>query len=202
MANFFMDQKGRLLSTVFPAFRGDASVGGPEIVEVTVDLSQIGANNVLSNLGVQSAAPNAGLGLAVGDTIDVMRLPANGVIRNAQILLDTTQVTPNVLPSTPLTAATINIGDAAVSLLDLQTAATPAGYTASATRVASAQSIMTAQNSLLAVTGVLYPRTYYVAPASDYGYMLRIAVASLTGASNIKTGRFRIRLNMDLFANA
>lgn len=206
MANFFMDQKGRLLSTVFPTYRGDGSIGGPEVLEVTVDLSQIGANNVFSSLGVQSGLPNGGLGLAAGDTVDVAVLPSHSAIRNVEFLLDTTQASPDVIAAPaqagPLTVATINVGDQAVLLSDYQTAATPAGYTASATRVAGAQTILTANNSLLPVVAALYPRVFVTAVAADYRFVLRVAIATVTGAANVKAGRFRMRINIDAFGSA
>jgi hypothetical protein len=212
MANFILDSKGRLLKDVFPTIRGDASIGGPEIMEVTVDLSQIGANNTLALLGVPSGLPNAGLGLVAADTIDVAVLPPNSVIRAAHFLLDPVQSgvaadqsrTPDVIATPfqtgPLTVATINIGDATVQRADRQTAQAVGigSYTASATRVASAQSILTAQDALLAVTGVIYPKRY--TESTDYDFVLRIAIATLTGATNVKAGRFRIRLSLDAYS--
>lgn len=204
MANFIMDQKGRLLTTVFPAYRL-ASIGGPEVLEVTVDLSQIGSNNVLSSLGVQSGLPNGGLGLAIADSIDIAVLPAHSAIRNVEFVLDPTQPTPDIVAATsqtgPLTVCTVDVGDKAVLLSDFQSTASVTNYTPSNTRVLIGQSILTAGNTLLATTSVLYPRPYVVAAASDYRFVLRMAVASLTGGTNVKAGRFRLRINLDAFGS-
>lgn len=205
MANFIMDQKGRLLTTVCPAYRA-ASLGGPEILEVTVDLSQIGSNNVLSALGVQSGLPNGGLGLAISDTIDVAVLPAHSAIRSVEFLLDPTQPTPDVVAATsqagPLTVTGFNIGDTAVLLSDYQTIATVAGYTPVANRIALGQTIVTAVDAFLPVTSVLYPRPYVVAAAADYRFVLRMNLVAITGGINIKAGRFRMRINLDVFGSA
>ena len=205
MANYIMDQKGRLLATSLPTIRGDAAIGGPEVMEITVDLSQIGANTTLSQLGTQSSFPNSGSGFAAADTFDVAYLPFNAVVKSCQVLLDTTQTTPDVLMTGnggTLTVGTLNVGDACVLASDRATGSSGSGgYSASATRYASAVSVIAAANSWAAATPILTARPAVVAPASDYFYTVRIALPTLTGATYTKSGKFRIRLEIVAFGN-
>ena len=162
MANFTQDQKGRLLSTVFPAYRA-GQIGGLQVMEVTVDLSVIGSSAVL---GAQSTLPNAGLGLAVADTFDAAVMPKNFQTLYVQFLLDTTVPIPDIVA--PNASCTLNFGDSG-----------------SATRYASAQSIIAAGNALVYTTAT----QFYTAADT-----LRIAVQAATTPVNVKKGRLRIRI--------
>ena len=204
MANYILDQKGRLLSSVFPAYRGDASLGGQEVIEVTVDLSQIGTGTNLAALGVQTGFPNAGVGVIATDTIDVAVLPYNFQVQSVQLVVDTNAPTPDVVPAgnlTGLTNLTINVGHAAVLSSDRATAATITGYTPSATAFASASSVFSNAATLPYTTAAVF--TPWNTPGGTGSlstvaatYVLRVAIAALTGGSStgIKAGKFRLRV--------
>jgi hypothetical protein len=160
MANYITDQKGRLLTSVFPAFRGDASIGGSEVIEVTVDLSQIGTGTSLSALGVQSGFPNAGVGLNAADTVDIAVLPYNFQVQSVQFIADTNAPTPDILPAgnlTGLTGLTYSLGRYAVATADRSTAVTVTGFTGAATTYASGATLSTGSaingSSLIYTTG-------------------------------------------------
>lgn len=171
MATYTQDQKGRLLTTVFPAFRGDGSIGGAEVLEVTVDLSLVGSSTIL---GTASGFPNSGAGFAAADIFTVAVLPKNAQVLAVQFLLDTTAATPDVpTTGTGLTAATINVGDSGL-----------------ATRFATGTNVFAANNALVYSTAT----QYYT--AND---VLNVTLASLTGATNVKTGKFRVRVHLVAF---
>lgn len=89
--NVTTDLKGRTLTTVFPAYRGDGSIGGPEVLEVTVDTSLTAGLNV------------------TGDTMVVAAIPKNSFVSHVQVLFDNTQTpTPDVLEGA---TSTFNLGD-------------------------------------------------------------------------------------------
>ena len=204
MANYILDQKGRLLSSVFPAYRGDASLGGQEVVEVTVDLSQIGTGTNLSALGVQTGFPNAGVGVIATDTIDVALLPYNFQVQSVQVIVDTNAPTPDVVPAgnlTGLTNLTVNVGHQAVLTSDRSTVATISGFTPSATVFATGQSVFSNASALTYTTATAF--LPWATPAASGSlttlpavYVLRVAIAALTGGSStgIKAGKFRIRV--------
>lgn len=200
MANFIVDQKGRLLTTVFPAVRGDAALGSQEVIEVSVDLSQIGSGTSLAGLGVQTTLPNSGTGLAAADSIDVAVLPYNFQVQSVHFILDTNMPTPDVVAQpTTLSVATFNIGDAAVLNSDRSTAATITGYTPSATAYATGQAATANASALVYTTGTRF--LPYAVPAASgtlttaaAAYVLRLTVNTLTGATRITGGKFRIRV--------
>jgi hypothetical protein len=208
MANYILDQKGRLLTTVFPAYRGDASIGGAEVIEVTVDLSQIGTGTNLTTLGTQSGFPNAGVGLNAADTIDIAVLPYNFQIQSVQLIADTNAPTPDVLIGgnlTGLTGLTYSLGRYCVAPTDRSTAVTVTGFTAAATTYANAATLMTGSamnaSSLIYTTGTDF--LPYITPAASGSlettagvYVLRLTIGTLTGGSStgIKSGKFRFRV--------
>ena len=204
MANYILDQKGRLLTTVFPAYRGDASVGGSEVMEVTVDLSLVGTGTSLSALGVQSGFANAGVGLSASDTVDVAVLPYNFQVQSVQFVMDTNAPTPDVVPAgnlTGLTGLTASLGRYCVSTADRSTAVTVSGFTGSATTYATTQSVFANGSALWYTTGTDF--LPWITPAASGAlataagvYVLRLTVAALTGGSStgVKAGKFRIRI--------
>jgi len=210
MANFITDQKGRLLTTVFPAYRGDASVGGQEVLEVTVDLSQVGSGTTIANgLGVQSTLPNAGIGLLAADTIDIAALPYNFQVQAVQFMNDVNAPTPDILPGgnlTGLTGLTVSLGRFCVSTADRSTAVVVSGFTGAATTYANASAIYA--SSLFAAPSLLYtaatdflpwntPGTGSAVTGTQAGvYVLRMTIGTLTGGSStaVKTGKFRFRV--------
>jgi hypothetical protein len=204
MANYIADQKGRLLTTVFPSYRGDAAIGGQEVIEVTVDLSVIGTGTNVASLGTQSGFPNSGVGVIATDTIDVAVLPYNFQIQSVQLIIDTNAPTPDVVPVgnlTGLTNLTVNVGDQAVLVSDRATTAAISGFTPSATAYSTGTSVFANATSLLYTAGTRY--LPYTTPAASGSlttapavYVLRIAVAALTGGSStgIKAGKFRLRV--------
>jgi hypothetical protein len=210
MANYITDQKGRLLTTVFPAYRGDASIGGQEVIEVTVDLSLIGTGTTTANLGVQSTLPNAGVGLIAADSIDIATLPYNFQVQSVQFMYDLNAPTPDILPAgnlTGLTGLTYSLGRFAVSAADRATAITVAGFTAAATTYANAATLTASsaftQPSLIYTAGTDYLpyNTPGVNASAVTGtinpvYVLRFTVGTLTGGSStgVKSGRFRFRI--------
>jgi hypothetical protein len=208
MANYITDQKGRLLTSVFPAFRGDASIGGSEVIEVTVDLSQIGTGTSLSALGVQSGFPNAGVGLNAADTVDIAVLPYNFQVQSVQFIADTNAPTPDILPAgnlTGLTGLTYSLGRYAVATADRSTAVTVTGFTGAATTYASGATLSTGSaingSSLIYTTGTDF--LPYITPAASGSlettaavYVLRLTIGTLTGGSStgVKAGKFRFRV--------
>lgn len=204
MANYITDQKGRLLSSVFPAYRGDASIGGQEVIEVAVDLSQVGTGTSLSALGVQSGFANSGVGLIATDTVDVAVLPYNFQVQSVQFLMDTNAPTPDVVPAgnlTGLTNLTASLGRYCVSTADRSTAVTVTGFTGAATTYATTQSVFSNGSSLWYTTGTDF--LPWITPAASGSlatasgvYVLRLTIAALTGGSStgIKAGKFRIRV--------
>lgn len=94
MATVTTDLKGRDLRTVCPAYRGDGSIGGPEVVEVTYNA-----------VDYCSTANNYG---ATSDIFEVMTIPKNSWVFGVQVLLDTGAATPDVVEGG---TSTINIGD-------------------------------------------------------------------------------------------
>ena len=208
MANYILDQKGRLLSTVFPAYRGDASIGGQEVIEVTVDLSQIGTGTSLSALGVQSGFANAGVGVIATDTIDIATLPYNFQVQSVQLVADTNAPTPDVLPAgnlTGLTGLTYSLGRFCVATSDRSTAVTVSGFTGAATTYANAATLSTGSamnaSSLVYTTGTDF--LPWITPAASGAlatvagvYVLRMTVGTLTGGSStgVKAGKFRFRI--------
>lgn len=96
MANITTDKRGRTLTTVFPAYR-DAAIGGPQILEITVD----------------STITTTGL-TATNTTMDVAVIPKNSVVHGMQLLLDTGAATPDVLEGA---TSTVNIGDGSTATL-------------------------------------------------------------------------------------
>jgi len=211
-ANYVTDQKGRLLTTVFTDYRGDASIGGPEILESTIDLSIVGSGTTYSNLGVQSTLPNGGLGLGAGDSIDIAVLPYNFQTQYVQLLADTNLPTPDVYPTGvtgagatgTITALTHSLGRYCVSTADRFTAVTVSGFTPAATTYINAGSLVTAsainQSSLVYTTGTDFlpwgtPAASGALATTAGVYVLRWTVGAFTGtATNLKTGRFRIRV--------
>lgn len=217
MANFILDQKGRLLTTVFPDYRGDASIGGQEVIEVTVDFSQVGANNTIAQLGTQSGLPNSGLGLAAADTLDIAVLPYNFQVQSVAFIADTNAPTPDVYPigvtaggaAGTLTALTYSLGRYAVSAADRSTAATittqnGTAFTAAATTYASSASLVTGSvfngSALAYTTGTDF--LPYITPAASGSmetipavYVLRLTIGTITGTTtNLKVGKFRFRI--------
>ena len=208
MANYILDQKGRLLSTVFPSYRGDASIGGQEVIEITVDLSQVGTGTSLSALGVQSGFANAGVGLNAADTVDIATLPYNFQVQSVQFIADTNAPTPDVVPSgnlTGLTGLTYSLGRYCVSTADRSTAVTVTGFTGAATTYANAATLFTggAMNgsSLVYTAGTDF--LPWITPAASGSlataagvYVLRLTIGTLTGGSStgVKAGKFRFRV--------
>jgi hypothetical protein len=204
MANYITDQKGRLLTAVFPAYRGDASIGGQEVIEVTVDLSQIGTGTSLSALGIQTGFPNAGVGVIAADTIDIAVLPYDFQVQSVQFIMDTNAPTPDVVPAgnlTGLTGLTASLGRFAVSTTDRSTAVTVTGFTGAATTYATTQSVFANGSTLWYTTGTDF--LPWITPAASGSlatvpgvYVLRLTIAALTGGSStgIKAGKFRIRV--------
>lgn len=94
MATVTLDTKGRDLRSVLPAYRGDASIGGPEVLEVTFN-------------GPDYCTVANGYG-ATSDIFEVATLPKNSQIVSVQVLLDTSAATPDVVEGS---TSTINIGD-------------------------------------------------------------------------------------------
>lgn len=88
MANITTNKAGVPLATAFSAYRG-ADIGGFQILEVTVDSGNTA-------------------GMVATDTMDVAVIPKNSVILGAQVILDTTASTPDVVEGG---TSTINIGD-------------------------------------------------------------------------------------------
>lgn len=213
MANFITNQKGQLLTTTFPAFRGDGSIGGYETMVVTVDLSTIGSGTTTATLGTQSTLPNAGLGLAAGDTIDIAVLPSNMQIQAVQLVADTNAPSPDVLPSGvtgtgtggTLTALTYSLGRVAVSAADRATAVVVTGFTAAGTTYATLAALVTAsainQSALVYTTGTDFLPAITPAASGSLStvapvYVLRLTVGAITGtATNLRTGKFRFRLS-------
>jgi len=213
MANFILDQKGRLLNTVFSSVRGDGAIGGNELIEVTIDLSQVGSGTSLTSLGTQSSFPNSGLGLAAADTIDVAVLPYNFQIQSVQLIADTNAPTPDVIPSGvtgagaagTLTALTYSLGRFHVAATDRSTSQNPTGFTGAATTYANAQNLVAA--SAMNASSLIYTTATdflpYITPASSGSletsagfYVLRWTVGTITGtATNLRAGRFRYRIN-------
>lgn len=208
-ATYITDQKGRLLSSFMTDYRGDASIGGPEILETTIDLSLIGSGTTLVNgLGVQSALPNAGVGLITGDSIDVAILPYNFQVQAVQLIVDTNAPTPDVVPGgnlTGLTGLTYSLGRYCVSTADRATAVTVSGFTGAATTYASAATLSTSSaanaSSLVYTTGTDF--LPWITPAASGSlataagvYVLRFTIGTLTGGSStgVKTGKFRFRI--------
>jgi len=207
-ANYITDQKGRLLTSVFTDYRGDSSIGGPEILESTIDLSTIGSSTAWTNLMVPSTLPNAGVGLGAGDSIDIAVLPYNFQVQAVQFIADTNAPTPDILPTgnlTGLTGLTYSLGRYCVSTVDRATAVTVTGFTPSATTYANAATLMTGSamngSSLVYTTGTDF--LPYITPAASGSletapgvYVLRLTIGTLTGGSStgIKTGKFRLRI--------
>jgi len=216
MANFILDQKGRLLSTVFPTIRGDGAIGGQETMEITVDLSQIGSNNALTQLGQQSTLPNTNRGVAVNDTIDVAILPGNSIVNAFQLILDPNAPTPDVLPigySTAITSMTISVGTALVQMADRQSAVAvgtgATAYTASNTTFATTNQLvqtaplgtclMSFMNAGYALPS-LTPITSGTIPTASV-YVVRVLIAAITGATYCMGGKFRMRLGFTALGN-
>ena len=210
-ATYVLDQKGRLLTTVFPTIRGDGAIGGFEVIEVSVDLSVVGSatSATSSTLGVQTALPNSGVGLGVGDSIDIAVLPYNFQVRTVQFMQDLNAPTPDAVPVgnlTGLTGVTFSLGRYCVSTADRSTAITVSGFTGSATTYANASAWYTASAyvapQLVYTTGtdfLAYNKPgsgSIVTGAVDGVYVLRLTVGTLTGGSStgIKSGKFRIRV--------
>lgn len=210
MANFILDQKGRVLANQFGAFRGDASVGGQEVLEVTVDLSQIGTGTSLTALGTQTGFPNAGVGVIATDTIDIATLPYNFHVQSVQLMYDLNSPTPDILPAgnlTGLTGLTYSLGRFAVSSADRSGAITVAGFSNSAVTYASALTL-TASSAFTqpvliytTATDFLPYNTPGTAASAVTGlvaplYVLRLTIGTLTGGSStgIKAGKWRFRV--------
>jgi hypothetical protein len=210
-ATYITDQKGRLLTSVFPAYRGDASIGGSEVIEVTVDLSQVGSGTTLANgLGVQSGLPNAGIGLSANDSIDVAVLPYNFQVQSVQFTYDLNAPTPDAVPVgnlTGLTGMPLSVGRYCVSSADRTSNITVATFTGSATTYASAVAVYTgsayAAPQLLYTTGTDF--LPYNTPGTNASvvtgtvqglYVLRLTIGTLVGGSStgVKSGKFRIRV--------
>jgi len=207
-ANYITDQKGRLLTTVFTDYRGDAAIGGQEVLEATVDLSTIGTGTSLSALGVQSQLPNSNVGLIAGDSIDIAVLPYNFQVQSVQLIVDTNAPTPDVLPGgnlTGLTGLTYSLGRYCVSTADRSTAVTVSGFTGAATTYANAATLMTGSaanaSTLVYTTGTDF--LPWITPAASGSlattagvYVLRFTIGTLTGGSStgVKTGKFRFRI--------
>jgi hypothetical protein len=94
MATVTTNIAGRDLRTVCPAWRGDAAIGGREIVEVTYD-----------GRTICNAANGYG---ATSDIFEVLDIPANTVVEYVQILLNTSATTPDAVEGG---TSTINVGD-------------------------------------------------------------------------------------------
>jgi len=94
MATVTTNIAGRDLRTTCAAWRGDASIGGRELVEVTYD-------------GALICNASNGYG-ATSDIFEVLDIPANSVVEYVQVLLDTTAATPDKVEGG---TSTINIGD-------------------------------------------------------------------------------------------
>jgi len=218
-ANYVTDQLGRVLTTVFTDYRGDASIGGPEILETTIDLSIIGSNTTFSNVSSRTTLPNGGLGLAAGDSIDVAVLPYNFQVQAVQFIADTNAPTPDIIPTGvqatgaagTLTALTYSLGRYLVSTADRATAITVGAgvqggaFTGSATTYASAANLITASamnaSALVYTAGTDYlpwinTGTGSIVTGTQAGvYVLRLTVGAFTGtATNLKTGKFRFRI--------
>lgn len=171
MATYTQDQKGRLLTTIFPTIRGDGGIGGAEIMEVTVDLSLIGSS---TTLGQASGFPNANAGFAAADIFEVATLPMNAQVLAVQLILDNTAVTPDVpVTASGLSVATVNVGD-----------------TGLATRYSTGTNVFAVSNGLIYTTAT----QFYTAADK-----LRIAINTLTGATFVKAGKFRIRVSFVAF---
>lgn len=215
-ANYVLDQKGRLLTTVFPAYRGDASIGAQEVIEVSVDLSIIGSATTVNSatLGIQSLLPNANAGLGAGDSIDIAVLPSNFQVQSVQFQWDLNAPTPDAVPVGNLTGLTgigISLGRTVVGNSDRSTVQTVSGFTPSATTYMSAVASYTgsafAAPSLVYTTGTDFlpyntpgvnasAVTLPAAPNTAGVYVLRMTISSLTGGAStgIKSGKFRFRI--------
>jgi len=94
MATVTTNIAGRDLRTTCVGWRGDAAIGGRELVEITYDGPSI--CNATNGYG------------ANGDIFEVLDIPANSVVEYVQVLLETSATTPDVLEGG---TSTINIGD-------------------------------------------------------------------------------------------
>ena len=179
---------------------------------VSVDLSTVGSGTSLTALGTQSGLPNAGLGLAAADTIDIAVLPANMQVQSVSLIADTNAPYPDVIPTGvtaggavgTLTALTYSLGRVAVSPADRATAVTVTGFTPLATTYANAAALVTASalnqstlaytaatDFLPAITPAASGSLSTIAPV----YVLRLTVGTITGtATNLRSGKFRLRI--------
>lgn len=213
MANLITNQKGQLLTTVFPTFRGDGAIGSFETMEVTVDLSTIGSGLSVTSLGTQTTLPNAGLGLAAADSIDIAVLPGNMQVQSIQLLADTNAPSPDIYPTGvtaggaagTLTALTYSLGRFAVAPVDRLTPVTVTGFTPLATTYATGAALVTAsvinQSTLVYSNGTDFLPVITPAASGSLStvlpvYVLRLTIAAITGTTtNLRTGKFRFRVS-------